>query len=164
MTNHISRQRQHIAQEKIIAKSRILEDYLQNGIPENVYIPNNLKEFRLWKDLQLKLEVIGSPNTINRPYNQALKSKINELLKALLNRKKQKQKRAKIIESLQIQIKEKDCLIKHLAGQWHSTRQQLVELQTIEIRLLGKIDRLNRQVAELTRKLNTVIPFKILEK
>jgi septal ring factor EnvC (AmiA/AmiB activator) len=160
MNDHISNKRRKESQEKILAKINILEAYLIKGIPENVYIPTSETSFRLWEDSALNLQKIGSPNTLNKRYNKQFKQRINELINELKKRKNRKEQRTNIVKTLQAEIKEKDRLISDLAGQWHSTKQELETLKLNERRLLNRIEELKEINAKLTRQVNTIIPIK----
>ena len=78
MDSHIGRLRREVAQKKIKAKIRVLEGYAKKGVPEGAFVPKNLAEFRRWEDSSLGVEQIGSPNTLDRPYNKEQKKRAQE--------------------------------------------------------------------------------------
>lgn len=156
MEKHISSRRKDDAQQKIKAKIKVLEGYLANGVPEGTYVPSDEASFRRWEDSLLGLEKIGSPNTMNKPYNQALKQRVGEILKELVNRSHRRERRAQVIERLRNDNKAKDRMIRGLAGQWHATKHELDRARQNERRLVNRVVELERETVELTRKLSSI--------
>jgi len=156
MGTHISSSRKSDAQRKIKAKIKILEDYLANGIPEGNLIPNDLASFRRWEDPLRGLEKIGSPNTMDKPYNRALKQRVVEILNKLADRRQRKHRRTQVVEALRKDNQAKDAVIRDLAAQWHATKHELDVARQNERRMGNRVVELEQEIAELARKLRTV--------
>lgn len=159
---HISSSRKNEAQALITAKISIIEKYLTDGVPDGAFVPKNKTQFRLWEDSLLNLKKIGSPNTLEKPYNKPYKERIERLLHELATRQNRKERKTQIVETLRAEIKEKNQLISDLAGQWHSIKQQLERSENNEKRLQARVAELNLESANLTRQLKVVTPLKIV--
>ncbi len=155
MSEHISLRRKDKAQEIIKAKVKVLGSYLAKGIPNGAFVPCNEASFRRWEDASLGLEKIGSPNTMNKPYNRALKQRVREILKQLAILAL-RQKLPALKSRAQHKDKEKDRLIRNLTGQWHEVKQELDRTQLRERRLTNRVAELLEENANLTRKLRVV--------
>jgi flagellar biosynthesis regulator FlaF len=160
MKTHISGHRREIAQAKIKGKITVLERYVAKGAPEGAFIPKDLTSFRLWEDTPLGLEKIGSPNTLDKPYNETLKNQALELITQLRKNKKWSDNPAGIINRLRKQVKRLSRLVRELASQLHSTRQDLDQARQSERRWKKRVEELNEENAELRRKLSTVISLR----
>ncbi len=157
---HISSSRKNQAQHLITTKISILEKYLAEGVPENAFVPKSETQFRLWEDSSLELKKIGSPNTLNKPYNKQFKQRIAFLVHELATRKDRKERKTHLVDTLRAKVKEKDQLISDLAGQWHSVKQQLERSENNEKRLQARVEQLNAEVAQLTQQVRKVVPLK----
>jgi hypothetical protein len=162
MASHISSQRKEKAQENIESKIQILEGYLVHGIPENAFVPRNMTQFRLWEDCVANLARIGSPNTMDKPHNNGLKTRIEGLLNELAKRKHKRQSRRSEVDSLKIEVREKDRLVRDLTDQWHAKKHECDRAQQSERRLLNRVSELQRDNGELTQKLASLIPLRPL--
>jgi hypothetical protein len=156
MKVHVSNQRRIAAQEKIKAKIKVLERYITKGIPESALVPKDMASFRRWKDETLNLKEIGSPNTMDKPYNCGLKKRVLELIEELIKKQTRKERRTDIIEKLRARLKRRDQLVPELTSQLHITRHDLGQSQQSERRLKKRVEKLTEENAELCRILNTV--------
>ena len=86
----------------------------------------------------------------------------NQKVKALelLKRKDRKERKTYLIDSLRTEIKEKDRLIRDLAGQWHSTKHLLEQSEKRERMLNSRNNQLNEKIARLTQQISKIIPLK----
>jgi hypothetical protein len=155
---HVSSLRKKAALKKIKKKIKVLERYdvKPETIPEGAFIPKDLAAFRLWEDQSLGLEKIGSPNTMDKPYNRGLKKQALELIERLAKNKKRKEGRTQVIVKSRAQSKKYIRLTRELTGQLHATRQELDWARHSERRSEAKVKQGDEEIAELRQKLNVV--------
>lgn len=164
MSKHISTCRKDDAQKKIKAKIRVLERYKKKDlIPKDTYIPKNEVDFRLWRDPELGLEKIGSPNTMNKPHNQVLKQHAVELIKELTRRRQRRNRRTELVDTLRDKNKEKDLLIKDLTSQCHVLRHERNRAQQDKRRFENRVDELSRENASLVRQLKSITGLRVID-
>jgi hypothetical protein len=160
VTEHVSGQRKEEARGSIKKKIEILEGYLSRGVSENVFVPKNMTQFRLWEDGGIGVTRIGSPNTINKAHNRGLKTRIEEILKELAQRKDRKRSRSSEVNNLRVEVREKDRLIQDLTDQWHATKHECDRAHQSERRLLNRVSELQRDNGDLTQKLAALVPLR----
>lgn len=160
MASHISSLRRETAQKRIKAKIAVLAEYARKGIPEGTHVPGNVAEFRRWEDKSLGLEPIGSPNTLERPYNSHLKKRVLELIEELAKKQRRRLGRGQIINTQQIRVKSLARLVRELTSHLHSTRHDLEQAQQNEKRWKKRAEDLTEENGELLRKLATVTCLK----
>lgn len=158
MADHVGGLRKDAAQNKIKKKIKVLERYAANpkSVKEDTYVPKDLTSFREWEDGDLGLERIGSPNTLDRPYNIGLKKQALGLIERLSMKKDRKERRTEIIDTLRAQKRKADRLIRGLTGELHSTRHELDQAQQSERRWEARAEERAKEIAELSRKLNSI--------
>lgn len=156
MASHVSSLRRETAQKRIKAKITILVEYAQKGIPEGTHVPRNVAEFRRWEDKSLGLERIGSPNTLERPYNAHLKKRVLELIEELAKKQKRRLGRNQIVNSQRTQVKRLTRLVGELTSHLHSTRHDLEQARQSERRWKKRAEDLTEENGELLRKLAAV--------
>lgn len=162
MGNHISAYRRDSAQKKIEVKINVLEHYVAKGIPEGAFVPKDLTSFRRWEDNAFNVEKIGSPNTLDRPYNKKLKKRALELINELAKRNRRKNGRMKIVDNLRAQVKRFTDLTRSLTSQLHSTRHDLEHARQSHRRLESRLKEVDEENSELRRTLSTVTGLKLI--
>lgn len=164
MSRHVGTRRKDDAQNKIKAKVKTLKNYVKKkSIPKDTFIPKNEVEFRLWEDPELGLEKIGSPGTMNKPHNRALKKQAIELIKQLTQRKHRRQHQSTLIDSLRDKDREKTQLIKDLTSQYHVLKHECNRVQQDKRRLDNRVKELTDENASLTRQLRRVTGLRAIE-
>jgi septal ring factor EnvC (AmiA/AmiB activator) len=156
MNNHISGRRKDAAQEKIQKKIDVLEKYAASGVPADALVPKDMTAFRQWEDASIGLEKIGSPNTMDKPFNRGAKKRALELIEILAKKKNRKERRTQIIDTLRAQVKKLDRLVGELTNQMHATRHDLDEARQGERRWKKRCNELSEENAELRKQLSTV--------
>ena len=160
MAKHISTERKERAQKNIEEKIKVLEGYLNNGVPENAFVPRNMTQFRLWEDITAKIFKIGSPNTLDKAHNSGPKARIEVLLKELRKVKRKKERRRNEVDTLRFDNRDKDRLIRDLTDQWHASKHECDRAKQSERRLLNRVSELQRDNGELTQKLASLIALR----
>ncbi|MBJ9656112.1 hypothetical protein I5588_16290 [Burkholderia multivorans] len=57
--------RAELVDKALEERNRILRSYAETGVPNGVYVPKSMTQYRLWEDSNLGIVRIGSPNSIN---------------------------------------------------------------------------------------------------
>jgi hypothetical protein len=162
MPEHVSGVRKNGAHQKIEKKIEVLEHYAADPVvaKKATFIPKDLVSFREWEDKNLGLERIGSPNTMDRPYNKGLKKQALELINRLAKKKVRKERRTEVIATLRAQLRNADRLTRELTNQVHTTRHELDQARQSEKRWKARADEYSQEIAELLQKLSKVTVLK----
>jgi hypothetical protein len=160
VAEHISGQRKDRSQAIIRKKIETLENWLADGVPSEAFVPRNMAEFRLWEDNALKLERIGSPNTIDKPHNRQLKVRAAHLIKGLTQKENKKEGKARELDRLRIDSGTKEALIQDLTDQLHTIREESNRAMHDVRRLKNRNEELLRENGELTQKLNSLVSLR----
>jgi hypothetical protein len=155
---HISALRKQNASYNIQKKIEILQTYKNEGVPDGAFVPRNLAEFRRWRDLEIGVTKIGSPNTLEREHNRPLKVAALEVISELALKARRKKQRSNE-ETFRVKAREKDKLITNLTNQWHASRHECERAQQNERRLKDRVAELQRDNGELTKKLIAIVPL-----
>jgi hypothetical protein len=150
----VATQHREGARAKIEAKIKILRKYSEGKVPEGVFVPMSLEQFRIWGDPELGVEKIGSKSTLNQIWNRALKAEAQRLIKLLRIRPKRQESRANALDRVHGERDKFRDVSTHLACQLHETRQELRREQRENIRKDNRISELTLSNAELTKRLN----------
>lgn len=114
--------------ERIDRRRDLLRSWRRDGVPKNKQVPRNLKEARIWRDAELGIVPISSPNefTTTHHLHGSLVREIAGLLTALQRPTRQKVKdRKKKPGSLEkFDRKAFDRQLEVVVSQWQTERDQ----------------------------------------
>lgn len=147
------------AQDRIKKKILVLERWLAHEVPSGACIPKNITQFRLWEDDEFNVEKIGSPNTMDRPHNKALKLKATELIRLLITRKGNERKGVTELHRLQAQRLVDKRLVQDLVSQLQVSEQSRIQAEGREGRALKRLEEANERIAELTAQITAIVPL-----
>lgn len=139
----------------IEARHRLLQAWLENGVPNNVVVPSSLTKVRTWDIPGLGIYPIGSPVGFTRgnAVHGAGVRKIEELLQRLSAATATKGKDHQ--QALPSKPAEEQADLSYIVAQWHAERARVIVLENnlrfLEAKAVRKEAALVEQIAGLDR-------------
>ena len=151
-----------VSRQRAEQKRAVLSAWVSRGVPDGKLsaVPRSLNEARLWNDVDLGVERIGSKSefTRNHPDVGPVVIEIERLVAILLERTKPRHKRSKRpnnsnVVSTSTELEQTKAHLAQVVSQWHMLRQDLLFEKQVTNEAKATIQDLRRVVVDREREI-----------